>query len=78
MTTLEDVQQCLLHKKDHLTARRWAKNRRIQQRILEKHLEWNEQLLQFNQADQMQPLNVNIDLYLDNPWLIDDQFKPPV
>ncbi|MGB6407506.1 MAG: hypothetical protein WBF39_08515 [Planococcus donghaensis] len=78
MATIQDVQHCLTHKRDHLTARRWAKNRRIQQRILEKHFEWNEKLLQFNRVDQLRPLKANIDHYLDNPWLIDDQFNPPV
>ncbi|MDN7243978.1 hypothetical protein [Planococcus shenhongbingii] len=78
MDSVQDVEIYLLSKKYNLTARRWAKNKRIKQRILEKHLMWNGDHLKINRIDMLLPLNTNIDHYLEHPSLIDDQFKPGI
>lgn len=75
MDTVQDVENYLLSKKNNLTARRWAKNKRIKQRILEKHLAWNGDHLKINRIEMLKPLKLNIDHYLNHPSLIDDQFK---
>ncbi|MDN7225732.1 hypothetical protein QWY22_11500 [Planococcus liqunii] len=75
MDTVQDVEIYLLSKKSNLTARRWAKNKRLKQRILEKHLTWNGDHLKINRIDMLKPLHSNIDYYLDHPSLIDDQFR---
>ncbi|MCP2036280.1 hypothetical protein L1279_003322 [Planomicrobium sp. HSC-17F08] len=75
MDTVKDVEIYLLSKKNNLTARRWARNKRLKQRILEKHLTWNGDQLKINRIDMLKPLHSNIDHYLEHPSLIDDQFK---
>jgi hypothetical protein len=76
MDTVQDVENYLLSKKGNLTARRWAKNKRIKQRILERHLTWNGDQLKIDRIDLLLPLDANIDHYLEHPSLIDDQFMP--
>lgn len=75
MQTIDDVEKHLLKKKNNLTARRWSKSRRMKVRILEYNQTHNGDMLKINRIDLMQHLEESIDVCLEHPELIDDQFS---
>lgn len=77
MTTIKDVELYLKSKENNLTAIRWSRNPEILQEILERHLSWNEDHSRINEPDMVFPLEVNVDYYLDQPWLIEPKLTPP-
>lgn len=78
METIDDVQQYLESSKYNMTARCWLNNTQIKQCLLEEHFIWNEYLIKINKESKVRPLTESIEYYLKNPWLIDNQFDPPL
>ncbi|TWT00120.1 hypothetical protein [Planomicrobium sp. CPCC 101079] len=78
MKTINDVQEYLISRKDNMTAKRWLRNNRITQYILEEHFKWNRDFIRFDQESKTRDLSENIEYYLTNPWLIDNHFEPPL
>lgn len=75
MQTIKDVEKHLLNKRNNLTARRWSKSQRLKLRLLEYHQFHNGDMLKINRLDLLQRLEESIDLCLEYPDLIDDQFN---
>lgn len=75
MDSIQDVERILVSKKSNLTARRWVRSTRMKQRILDTHTSTNGYHLKTNRIDLLQTLEESIEDYLENPSLIDDQFK---
>lgn len=78
METVYDVQQYLRSRKYNMTAKGWLQNNRIQQLILEEHLNWNEDFIRFNPKSKKRALGEIIEYYLKSPWLLDGKFHPPL
>lgn len=77
MTTIKDVELYLKTKENNVTALRWLKNPKILQEILDRHISWNEEHAKINEQDMVFSLEVNVDYYLDQPWMIEPKLTPP-
>lgn len=77
MTTIKDVKTYLTSRENDLTAYRWSKNPDILQELLDRHLTWNEDHVKINEPNMVFSLEVNIDYYLDHPWIIEPKLTPP-
>lgn len=75
--TKEEVKQALL-KKNHILARRWSRDDDIILRLVEFHNGWNRDHFNMKQFDMVYGLDDHLDYYLDVPYSIDRNIKPPV
>lgn len=77
MITIRDVERVLATKKGNLTARRWLNDPIAKKYILEKHNAWNEDHVKINEPSMIFSLEENLDYYLANPFLIDEEKEQP-
>lgn len=79
--TIEDVIAILNRHPDNINARRWLKNPRALQQILDSHISWNADHTKFNQPDMVFPLETNVLYAMDVPesveqYLTDEKERP--
>jgi len=75
MTNIKEVEQILINKPTNLTARRWLKNKPLLNKILKSHSDWNEDH-SIHHPDMVFTLEENINYFLENPSLIEEEREP--
>lgn len=73
--TVEDVIEILKRYPENITARRWLKDPKIIQRLLDHHIAWNDDHQKINEPDMIFPLEVNVEYALSLPETIDVSFR---
>ncbi|WP_404466533.1 hypothetical protein [Planococcus rifietoensis] len=73
--TTDDVIEILKRHPENVVARRWLKDPTIIQKLLDKHLTWNEDHRKINEPDMIFPLEVNVEYALSLPETIDMSFR---
>lgn len=73
--TIEDVIAILQRHPDNINARRFLKDPKALQQILDSHISWNADHAKFNEPEMVFPLETNVEYAMDVPESIDQLLR---